>query len=329
MMSKLKLSSIEVALVAIFAALSVVTSKVIPGIPIIGVPDANISLDASLAPVYGIIIGPYLGSLAALLGGLISATSVFDILTSFSTAISAFVAGFLVRKKISPNHNIGGWIIAAFTLISLIIGWYTTWVGQQAPLYPILHFLGLLIVLVFRGRIATYFEESNSSREKKWTAKPSFILLGISVLVSAYIISKPYWIQISWPEFLPYLSLPLYFLGSILIVYGLFAKGNRIKFVASIGLSTYCGIIADHMLGNLIFISVINVLIPFEAIQTYFLLPRGLPSIPDLFMFMIPVSAVERFLLTAIAMIIGIGLVLTLRKTNLLQKRQKEISGID
>jgi len=329
-MSRLKLSSVEVGFVAIFAALSVVVSKVIPGIPIVGVPDARISLDASLAPIYGIIIGPYLGALAALLGGLIAAGSVFSILTSFCTAVSAFVAGFLVRRNWSFfGRSLGGWTIAAFTLVLLILGWYSTWVGQQAPFYPILHFFGLLIILVFRGRLAVYFEESADSKEKKWEAKPSFILLGISVLVLAYIISKSYWLDISWLEFLPYLTLPLYFSGAILIVYGLFAKGNGIRFATSVGLSTYCGIIADHMLGNIIFVSVINLLIPFEVIQTYFLQPRGLPTIADLFMFMIPVSAVERFLLTAVATVIGVGLVLTLRKAGLLYKEHKENSRIN
>jgi len=329
-MSKLKLSSVEVAFVAIFAALSVVVSKVIPGIPIVGVPDARISLDAALAPIYGIIIGPYLGALAALFGGLIAAGSVFSVLTSFCTAVSAFVAGFLVRKNWSfLGRNLGGWTIAASTLILLILGWYATWIGQQAPLYPILHFFGLLIILAFRGRIAIYFEESTGSKEKKWMVKPSFILLGISIFVLGYIISKPYWLDISWPEFLPYLSLPSYFFGGILIVYGLFVKGNGMKFAASVGLSTYCGIIADHMLGNIIFISVINWLIPFEVIQTYFLQPHGLPSVAALFMFMIPISAVERFLLAAIATVIGVGLVLTLRKAGLFQGGRKGNSRIN
>jgi uncharacterized membrane protein len=142
-MDKSRLPSIEVAFVAIFAALSVVVSKVIPGIPIVGVSDASISLDAALAPIYGIILGPYLGALAALFGGLIAAGSVFDVLTSFSTAISAFVAGFLIRKKISSTNNLGGWTVAALTLSLLILGWYATGIGRQAPFYPILHFFGL------------------------------------------------------------------------------------------------------------------------------------------------------------------------------------------
>jgi hypothetical protein len=183
--------------------------------------------------------------------------------------------------------------------------------------------------LVFRGRIANFFEESKNAKEKKWTAKPFFILLGITVMIFAFIISRTYWVQISWPEIIAYLSLPLYFLGGVLILYGLFSKGNWARFATSIGLSSYCGIIADHMLGNLIFISAINVLIPYDVIQTYFLQPKGLPSIADLFMFMIPVSAVERFLLTAIATIVGVGLVLTLRKAGLFYIGNKEDSRTD
>lgn len=323
-MNWFKLSTRDVALMAVFAALSAIVCKFVPGIPIVGVPEASIKFDAALAPIYGLVIGPYLGFVAALFGGLIVASSFFSVLTSFCTAISALVAGLLIRGDCSfRGYSVKGWVLAALVLGLLILGWYGTWVGQQAPLYPVLHLFGLFIILAFRGRIATYFKGGGTENETSWVMKPYYVLSGFSVMFSAYIISKPYWLDIGWTDFLPYLSLPLYFLGGIAILYGVFGGGEgRSKIVLAVGLSSYCGIIADHMLGNIIFISVINILIPLSVIQEYFLEPLGLPGIPALFMYLIPISAVERFLLTAIATIVGIGLILALHRGGLLFRKQ-------
>ena len=157
--------------------------------------------------------------------------------------------------------------------------------------------------------------------------KPLYILSGILVMFSAYIISKSYWLDIGWREFLTYLPLPLYFLGGTAILYGILGGGEgRGKIILAVSLSSYCGIIADHMLGNIIFISAVDMLnlIRFEDVQKYFLEPLGLPNIPSLFMYMIPVSAVERFLMTAIATIIGVGLILVLYRAGFLSRRQMQ-----
>jgi len=64
------LSSKDVALTASFAALYVIFS-VIPGIPT-GVPGLEIQYEAGLASIFGIILGPYLGALAAFIGTIIA-----------------------------------------------------------------------------------------------------------------------------------------------------------------------------------------------------------------------------------------------------------------
>lgn len=327
-MGRFKLSARDVAFVAIFAALSVIIVKVIPGVPIVGVPEASIKLDVAVAPIYGLVVGPYLGFLAAFVGGLIAAGSWFSVLTSFCTAVSALVAGLLTQRNYSSHsHSIRGWMVAGAILCLLILGWYMTWVGQRAPFYPLLHFAALLAILVTRGWTATSFEEGSEGKEKKWRLKPGYLLCGVLIIVSAYVVTRPYLEEIS---FLPYLSLPLYFFGGILILYGLFTEG-RAKFAGAIGLASYSGIIADHMLGNLIFINVIGLLIPMGDIEEYFLKPLNLPDVPSLFMYMIPVSTVERIVFTAIATLFGVGLVLTLRRSGLLPRilqRSKKTNDI-
>jgi len=314
---KLKLSAQDVAFMAIFAAFSAVVIKILPGIPIVGVPDANIKFDAVLAPIYGLIIGPYLGFLAALFGGLITAGSPFSILTSFCPAVSALIAGLLTQKNFgNDDSKIRGWMLASVVLCLLILGWYLTGVGQRAPFYPILHVAGVVLILATRDWIAKVFKEGKVEGGS-WHVKPAHFLGGITIIVVAYMFTRPYSSDV-W--ILPYLSLPMFFLGGILIVYSLFGIG-RSSFVLAVSVASYCGIIADHMLGNLIFINAINIFIPFSVIEEYFLKPYGLPNIPALFMYMIPVSAVERILFTVVATILGVGLILALRRANLLTRK--------
>ena len=308
-MVKIKLSARDVAFVGVFAALSVVVIRVIPGFPIIGLSDSQIKFDAAIAPIYGMILGPYLGCLAAFIGGIVLANSWFSVLTSFAPAVSALVAGVLTQKKYTSSiSRFPGWAAAAIIIGLLILGWYATWVGQNALLYPILHIAALLVILVFRGRIATAFENSEETR-KGWNLKPNYILLGVVVITLAYILPKPY---LSWIEILSYLSLPLYFLGAIIILHGIFGgEEGKLNFVVAVSLASYCGIIADHMVGNLSYISLIGIVFP----------PEWLPGTPALFMSILPVSVVERLVFTAIATVFGVGLVLALRRAGLFPRK--------
>jgi len=304
----LKLSSRDVALMAIFAALSAIVVRVVPGIPIIGLSGASIKFDAALAPIYGMIIGPYLGFLAGLVGGLIVADSPFSVLTSFATAISAFVAGFFVQSVHASNGNrFHGWTIASTVVGLLILGWYATWVGRQLPFYPILHFSGLFIILVGRGKIAKAFEKGEKSGGS-WQPKPYVLLFGILVFVLAYIFSKLYLIQV---EIISYFSLPLYIVGGVAIVYGLLGSRVREKLVIAIVLASYCGIIADHMVGNLMFIQFAD---PFWGLSAEFVLLAFIEAAP--------ISVVERLIFTTIATIVGVGLITSIRRAGLYLKRK-------
>ena len=313
-----KLSSRDVAFVAIFAAFSAIVIRILPGIPIVGVSGTSIKFDAILAPIYGLIIGPYLGFLAALIGGLVTAGTPFDIFTSFAPAVSALTAGFLTQKNLGNNDKnpIKGWMAASAVLGLLIVGWYGTDVGQKAPFYPILHIAGFALILVTRGWLARVFNEAKVELES-WHIKPPYLLGGIVTIVVAYMLTRPYATDL-WA--LPYLALPLFLIGGITIVYALLGIGRK-PFGLAVSIASYCGIIADHMLGNLVFIGAINIFIPFSVVDEYFLKPLNLPDIPTLFMYMIPVSAVERILFTLVATILGVGLILALKRANLLPRK--------
>jgi len=300
-MSWFKLSSRDVAFVAVFAALSAIICKIVPGIPIVGVSDSRIQFDAAVAPIYGLVIGPYLGFLAGFMGGIIVAGSWLSVLTSFCTGISALMAGLLTQKNYrSSGHSIRGWLVATVVLSLLILGWYATPIGQEASLYPILHFLGIAIILVFRGWISTSFEKGAEKKEKSGVSKPNYVFSGILIAVLGFVISKSYFVEI-WKSF-PYVSILLYFLSVIMILYGLF--GGR-TFVVAVFVACYCGIIADHMLGSIIY--------------------REMFSLsPEVFMSVLPIAAVERFVFTTIATLIGVALVLTIRAAGFFPRRLQQ-----
>ena len=143
-----------VALIACLTALYVAVALVIPGIPVIGATQARISLSATLAPIYGFILGPYLGALVVLFANfmvwIIPPAGLFGMFTIFSPVLSAFVAGALTEKS-------GGWVLGAVSMVILISAWYCTWVGRAAPCVALLHLAALIVILLLRKRLANWF----------------------------------------------------------------------------------------------------------------------------------------------------------------------------
>lgn len=102
-----------------------------------------------------------------------------------------------------------------------------------------------------------------------------------------------------------------------------FFQGSGKRRVAlAAALASYCGLVADHMLGNLIFINVIGWVLPVEVIENWLALFH-LPDVPSLFMFVLPISIAERLIMTAIATGIGVSLVLALRRLGLVQEAKR------
>jgi hypothetical protein len=98
------LTSRNVALTAIFAALYYVISY-LPGIPAIGVPGVNIQLGACVASVFGLVLGPYLGALAAFVGALVSWAlppgnmGLANLIFLPSPVLNAFLVGLIYNKR--------------------------------------------------------------------------------------------------------------------------------------------------------------------------------------------------------------------------------------
>jgi uncharacterized membrane protein len=153
-MSAVKSRTLKVATVSTMAALIVVVSR-LPGFPVIGAP-TRIELTTILYATIGIILGPKLGFITSLLGNfiawLIPSTTVFGLLLIPAGAIASLTAGFLTGKSKS------GWLYGSAVLLVLIIGWYVSPVGFEAPLYPVFHIVALILSLTLGRRLKGLLE---------------------------------------------------------------------------------------------------------------------------------------------------------------------------
>jgi len=158
-----KLTAKEIALIAVFAALIAIVTR-LPGIPIsLGLGTGKIELSVPLYPLAGLLLGPWLGALAVIIGNfvawIIPSSTVMGFLLIPAGAFAALTTGFLTRSRKWSN-----WKLGAILLTVLNALWYATPVGWEAPFYPIpLHFTALALILIFRSKIVD-FVNSQSRR---------------------------------------------------------------------------------------------------------------------------------------------------------------------
>jgi uncharacterized membrane protein len=105
MRALLKLSTRNLALIAVLVALYYVLSIISPLIPVIGVSGLNIDLGALTASVFGFLLGPYLGALTAFLGAFVtwvlppSSGALYGAPFLLSPPLNALVVGFIFYRK--------------------------------------------------------------------------------------------------------------------------------------------------------------------------------------------------------------------------------------
>jgi len=224
----MRIETKKITLVATLAAVYALGSF-LPGFPMIGLPGSKIDVVRALEMGYGLVLGPVFGPLTAFLGAIVGKTLTgggFGLFFTPLAPVSAFVAAALGRRRV---FGVRGWMTAAAVFAVLIAGWYGTETGRAVPYYPVLHLIGLGIILVFRGKLADYINGEDKGK----------LSLGVA-------------------------------------------------------LCSFSATMAGHMLGNLIFISLLQ------------------PA-PLLFTSILPVSAAERFVLTMLSTVVATPLILIVR----------------
>jgi len=116
-----RLKSRDLALASIFAALYVVAST-IPGIRLPMLPKISIQVEALLATLFGVILGPYLGFVSTLLGVFLAwllppgTPKITGLVFMFAPPSNALVSGLLYKGR---NKDAAAILLAGLVVMSL------------------------------------------------------------------------------------------------------------------------------------------------------------------------------------------------------------------
>lgn len=275
--SKLKLGSKNIALISIFAALLVIISR-LPGIPRVG-GGGDIELTVVLTPIIGIVLGPWIGGLAALIGNflvwIIPKATVFGLVNLPLGPIAAIVSGALAR-----NDRVANWKLAAALLGILNALWYLTTPGRELFYYPFLHWAAFMLVLLFRERVTEFLKTGT----KRVMAFGTGICCYAGIMANHMAGNLIYIVSIGW-----FVSLQA--IRSALRSVGLFWG----SFLYSLG-----------------FVSS-----PEKWVTTGLKLPQD--PLAQLFYVSIPAYVIERLAITAIATYVGLGIIFALRRSGIIK----------
>lgn len=189
-----KLEAKEVALVICFSALYTYFSFV-PAFPIVGLQGGAITLAAITAPIIGIILGPYLGMLSTLLGGIVGlffAPAFFP--PSFASGIvTAVFAGMLYTNR----RNLC--IFMYFSLL-FFFGFYP-FVGPVwlYPPFMWFHIIGFLVLVSPLHSVASKNMRNFNNNSKLLSA---FFIVFLTSTLSGQIAGSLIFEFISWPIFI-------------------------------------------------------------------------------------------------------------------------------
>jgi len=162
-----------IAAIAIFSALYAAL-RIIPTVPMIGT-GATFHLSDILAPLFGILLGPYVGGVSIIIGtfaaiGLGTPVSFFglDFLPAFVVAVSL---GFLVRSKWLPVIILNAFLLVFYAVNPLTSNFISTPWGTIPYLW--MHIAAFIVLLSPLGHRAGKWVKS----EKTTTITAGFVIL--------------------------------------------------------------------------------------------------------------------------------------------------------
>jgi hypothetical protein len=175
-LSKISVRTKTVASIAVFSALYMIL-RLIPTVPMIG-GVGTFSASDVIAPLYGVILGPYVGGFSVFLGTFLAIAlgrSVSFMFLDFLTAtINAVALGLLMRRKWVPVVVLYGVLLLAFFVNPLTLLFVP--LGNTNISFPFawLHIVAFIVLLSPLGRRAGQWVE---------TLKPAKVTWGLAILV--------------------------------------------------------------------------------------------------------------------------------------------------
>lgn len=196
------LDSKKIALTSIFAALYYMMSY-LPGVPAIGLPQVKIQIEACMASVFGMILGPYLGALATFIGVYASwalppgSASLTGLIFLPSPVINAFTVGLICKGGWRKAFVILALLIAVFWILppvqpieqNFIVGIVAMW-DKILALLLIPPAFSLLKRIIFRKfEVGSENEDFGRETRKYSLAIILSLLSAILILVNAFMIA--------------------------------------------------------------------------------------------------------------------------------------------
>lgn len=167
-MSSLSKKTKIIASIAIFSALYSVL-RILPTVPMIGAQGASFSVSDVIAPIYGILLGPYVGGAAVIvgtfLGNAMGKPIVFLGLDFLPALVNTVALGFLVRRKWWPAVVLYAVLLAGFLLNPLTTIFIN--IGEIAIPFAWLHIAALIVLVTPLGYKAGKWVEDIP--EETWT----------------------------------------------------------------------------------------------------------------------------------------------------------------
>jgi uncharacterized membrane protein len=154
----LKITTRQIALMAIFAALFYVLSLIAPvqiPAPSLG-GTLEISFAALIATIFGLVLGPYLGAAAALLGASVTwaltGMSPFGLPFLLSPVLNAFVSGLIFYKKWKWGFLVFAIMTVVFLFTPAIAPVTDNWLPALAVLFDKIITLAIIVPLGLFGK---------------------------------------------------------------------------------------------------------------------------------------------------------------------------------
>jgi len=149
-----------IAFVSIFTALYAVL-RLIPTVPMIGASGATFSLSDVIAPLYGVILGPYIGGFSIILGTFLAMAMgkpvVFMFLDFLPATVGAVALGLLIKRKWALVVILNIVLLAAFLIHPLTSVFVNITMGSTTFSFPFawLHIVALAVLISPLGRKAS------------------------------------------------------------------------------------------------------------------------------------------------------------------------------
>jgi len=149
--NKPRISTKQIAIMAVFSAVYA-AMRMIPTFPVIGLEGGYFSIADILAPIYGVILGPYIGSMSVIIGtfiGMSTKAPIFLGLDFLPALINTVALGFLVRKKWLPVVILNATLLAVFIFNPLTLNFIDLQIGSTALMIPFtwVHIIAFIILL--------------------------------------------------------------------------------------------------------------------------------------------------------------------------------------